>query len=72
MGVTGWVIIAILIVGIAAALFGWDRYRGSRKSASGSAAQPTGRGFYLPGHGPQDARLVRPAFGETRLPARVI
>ncbi|HXC84451.1 MAG TPA: hypothetical protein VNV62_21590 [Trebonia sp.] len=51
MGVTGWVIIAILIVGIAAALFGWDRYRGSRKSASGSAAQPTDEVFIDPDTG---------------------
>ena len=33
MSVTNWVIIAIVIAGIAAALFGVDRYRGSRKDA---------------------------------------
>jgi hypothetical protein len=51
MGVTGWVIIAILIVGIVAALFGWDRYSGSRKSASGSTAQPTDEVFIDPDTG---------------------
>jgi hypothetical protein len=48
MGVTMWVIIAIVIVGIIAALFGLDRYRGSRKSTSGSTAQPTDEVFIDP------------------------
>jgi hypothetical protein len=48
MSVTDWVIIAIVIVGIVAALFGLDRYRGSRKSTSGSAAQPTDEVFIDP------------------------
>lgn len=48
MSVTAWVIIAIVIVGIAAALFGWDRYRGSRSSTSRSAAQPTDEVFIDP------------------------
>jgi hypothetical protein len=48
MSVTDWVIIAIVIVGIVAALFGLDRYRGNRKSTSGSAAQPTDEVFIDP------------------------
>lgn len=52
MGVTGWIIIAIVIVGIVTALFGLDRYRGSRKSTSGSTsgsgAQPTDEVFIDP------------------------
>jgi hypothetical protein len=48
MSVTNWVIIAIVIAGIAAALFGVDRYRGSRKDAGGSAAQPTDEVFIDP------------------------
>jgi hypothetical protein len=48
MSVTSWVIIAIVIVGIVIALFGLDRYRGSRKSASGSAARPTEEVFIDP------------------------
>lgn len=47
MSVTNWVIIAIVIVGIVFALFGLDRYRG-RKSASGSAGQPTDEVFIDP------------------------
>ena len=48
MSVTNWVIIAIVIAGIAAALFGLDRYRGSRKDDSGGAAQPTDEVFIDP------------------------
>jgi hypothetical protein len=42
------IVIAIVIVGIVAALFGLDRYRGSRKNTSGSAAQPTDEVFIDP------------------------
>jgi hypothetical protein len=42
------VVIIVVIVGIVAALFGLDRYRGSRKSTSGSAAQPTEEVFIDP------------------------
>ena len=48
MGVTGWIIIAILVVGVVAALFGWDRYRGGRRSTSGGAARPTDEVFIDP------------------------
>jgi hypothetical protein len=48
MGVTDWVIIAIVIVGIVTALFGLDRYRGSRNSTSDSAARPTDEVFMDP------------------------
>ncbi len=48
MSVTSWILIAIVITGIAAALFGLDRYRGSRKRSSGSAAQPTDEVFIDP------------------------
>jgi hypothetical protein len=67
VSVIGWVIIAI--VGIVAALFGLDRYRGSRKNPSDSAAQPTGEVFHRPRDWPQDARLVGPMFWETRVRA---
>lgn len=44
-----WVIIAVVVVGIVVALFGWDRYRGSRKKSSdGSDAQPTSEVFTDP------------------------
>ncbi len=49
MGAVEWVILAVVIVGIVIALFGWDRYRGSRKSASkGGASQPTDEVFIDP------------------------
>jgi hypothetical protein len=32
-----WVIIAVVVVGVVAAVFGWDRYRGGRKKASSSS-----------------------------------
>ena len=48
MTVTGWVIIAIVLVGIVTALFGLDRYRGSRKSTTANATQPTDEVFIDP------------------------
>lgn len=51
MHVTGWIILVIVIVGIVIALFGWDRYRGNRKSTNGSAAQPTDEVFIDPDTG---------------------
>ena len=38
-----WVVVAVVVVaGIVIALFGWDRYRGSRTAAGdGSDAEPT-------------------------------
>jgi hypothetical protein len=51
MSVTSWVIIAIVIAGIVIALFGWDRYRGNRRSTNGSAAQPTDEVFIDPDSG---------------------
>jgi hypothetical protein len=66
---TGWVILAVVIAGIVIALFGWDRYRGSRKSSgNGDASQPTDEVFidpetgrrmrvwYDPGTGKRDYR----------------
>ncbi len=50
MSVIDWVIIVIVIVGVVTALFGLDRYRGSRKGAAAGpgAAQPTGEVFIDP------------------------
>jgi hypothetical protein len=48
MIVTTWIVIAIVIVGIVIALFGWDRYHGSRRGPGGSAAQPTDEVFIDP------------------------
>jgi hypothetical protein len=63
MGVVGWVIVAVGAVGIAFALFGWDRYRGGRKTAS-QAAQPTGEVFTDPSTGRPMRVWYNPATGE--------
>ena len=42
MSVVEWVILAVVVLGVVIALFGWDRYRGNRKSA-GEAAAPSPR-----------------------------
>ncbi|MGC1183983.1 MAG: hypothetical protein WBA31_02375 [Candidatus Dormiibacterota bacterium] len=52
MGVVEVVILVVVVAGIVIALFGWDRYRGDRGSAStGSAAQPTDEIFLDPDTG---------------------
>ena len=64
MGVAEWVIVAVVVVGIVFALFGWDRYRSSRKVASKSS-QPTGEVFTDP------SKASRCGFGTTRQPGSV-
>ena len=72
MSVVVWVIVAVVVVGAVAALFGWDRYRASRKTA-GESSQPTSEVFIDPASGKQmrvwyDAttgeREYRPELGE--------
>jgi len=49
MNVVEWVILAVVVVGIVIALFGWDRYRGSRAGArGGGGARPTDEVFNDP------------------------
>ena len=56
-----WVVLAVVVLGIVIAIFGLDRYRGSRKSAgTGSGSEPTDRGLHRPGNWPAHARLVQP------------
>ena len=50
MGIVDWVVIAVVVAGIVIALFGWDRYRGSRKKTDGSF-QPTSEVFVDPATG---------------------
>jgi hypothetical protein len=50
MGIVTWVILAVVVVGIVVALLGWDRYRGSRKSAD-NTAEPTSEVFIDPANG---------------------
>jgi hypothetical protein len=52
VGAVEWVILAVVIVGIVVALFGWDRYRGGRRGISSSgASQPTDEVFIDPDTG---------------------
>lgn len=51
MAIVYWVIIAVVVVGIVIAAFGWDRYRGNRKGANGGTAKPTGEVFIDPESG---------------------
>lgn len=63
MAVVKWVILAVVVVGVVVALFGWDRYRGKRKPA-GDAAQPTGEVFTDPASGKPMRVWYNPATGE--------
>ena len=72
MGVTGWVVIAVVVVGAVIALFGWDRYRGNRKSAERRRRPADERGFPRPDNGAADARLVQLEDRGARIPARLI
>lgn len=49
MSITGWVIVAVVVVGVVIALFGWDRYHGNRKGGkNGGNSQPTSEVFIDP------------------------
>ena len=65
MSILDWVVIAVVIVGIVIAAFGWDRYRGNRKrSVDDSAAHPTGEVFIDPGSGHRMRVWYDPATGQ--------
>jgi hypothetical protein len=65
MHVWQWVVIAIVIVGIVVAIFGWDRYRGNRKPAAGTnAAQPTDEVFVDPDTGKRTRVWYNSATGQ--------
>jgi len=63
MGVAEWVIVAVVVLGVVAALFGWDRYRSNRKAASESS-QRTGEVFTDPASGKSMRVWYDPATGE--------
>jgi hypothetical protein len=63
VGVAGWVVLAVVVIGVVFALFGWDRYRGSRKT-SDQAAQPTNEVFNDPSTGKTMRVWYNPATGE--------
>lgn len=65
MHVVEWVIVAVIVVGIVIAIFGWDRYRGNRKSPGpGSGAEPTGEVFIDPANGQRMRVWYDPATGD--------
>jgi hypothetical protein len=60
-----WVILAVVVLGIVAAIFGWDRYRGDRKSAdTGSGSEPTSEVFVDPATGHRMRVWYDPATGD--------
>jgi hypothetical protein len=63
MSVIGWVIVGIVVVGVAAAVLGWDRYRSSGKTA-GESSQPTGEVFTDPATGKPMRVWYDPTTGE--------
>jgi hypothetical protein len=52
MGAGLWVIVAVVVIGILVALFGWDRYGHGRKRTGGAG-----------GYAPTDEVFVDPATG---------
>jgi hypothetical protein len=58
-----WVIVAVVVVGIVAAVFGWDRYGHSGKDASESA-HPTDEVFIDPASGKQMRVWYNSSTGE--------
>jgi hypothetical protein len=63
MNTVEWVIVAVVAVGILAAVFGWDRYRNNEKTSRGSA-QPTSEVFTDPDSGKPMRVWYDPATGE--------
>ena len=72
MGVGGWIVIAIVVVGVVIALFGWDRYRGNRKRGQNGGAFPADqRGVHRPDDGPADASVVQLQDRRAGVPRRL-
>ena len=63
MGVLGWVIVAVVVVGTVAAVFGWDRYRSSTRAAA-ETSQPTAEVFTDPATGKPMRVWYDPTTGE--------
>jgi hypothetical protein len=65
MHVLELVILVVVIVGIVIAIFGWDRYRGGRKSAGNDdASQPTSEVFIDPDTGRRMRVWYNPTSGQ--------
>ena len=64
MSVAVWVIVGVVVVlGVVAAVFGWDRYRSNAKATSASA-QPTSEVFTDPATGKSMRVWYDPSTGE--------
>ncbi len=62
-----WAVLAIVVLGIVVAVFGWDRYRGDRKSTdagTGTGSEPTGEVFIDPATGKRMRVWYDPATGD--------
>ena len=64
MGIVQWVVVAVVVNGIVIAVFGWDRYRVNRKSASGGTSQPTSEVFIDPASGQRMRVWYNPTTGQ--------
>lgn len=63
MHVVEWVILAVVVLGIVIAVFGWDRYRGSRTN-TGSGSEPTNEVFIDPANGQKMRVWYDPKTGD--------
>jgi hypothetical protein len=65
MNAVEWVIVAVVVVGVVVALFGWDRYRGGKKHGAGPGTfEPTGEVFIDPATGRRTRVWYNAATGE--------
>lgn len=64
MHVVEWVILAVVVLGIVIAVFGWDRYRGNRKEGADGGAEPTTEVFIDPATGKRMRVWYDPATGD--------
>jgi hypothetical protein len=65
MNIVEIVVLVVVIAGVVIAIFGWDRYRGSRKSASNnSASQSTSEVFIDPETGRRMRVWYDPTTGQ--------
>lgn len=62
MNPVAWVILAVVVLGAVIAIFGWDRYRGGRKTTT-VGAEPTGEVFNDPATGQRMRVWYDPASG---------
>jgi hypothetical protein len=59
-----WVLLAIVVVGIVIALFGWDRYRGGGRKSADTSAHPTDEVFIDPASGKRTRVWYNPTTGQ--------